>query len=118
MTPKAREFVEGIGAYDRCWPIRRSRKRCGVTRSGRTATRSCDAYGCPLKGYGDLAFVQHMLASLKDDGMLALGVPYGVLFLGGAGGRIGEAMLAADVLRRWWALPTTCSTERAPLPSC
>ena len=57
-----------------------------------------DDYGCPPKGYGDLAFVQHMLASLKDDGMLAVVVPHGVLFRGGAEGRIREAMLAADVI--------------------
>ena len=28
-----------------------------------------DKYGCPPKSYGDLAFVQHMVASLKPDGM-------------------------------------------------
>jgi len=57
-----------------------------------------DDYGCRPKGYGDLAFVQHMFASLKDDGMLAVVVPHGVLFRGGAEGRIREAMLAADVI--------------------
>jgi type I restriction enzyme M protein len=39
-----------------------------------------------------------MLASLKDAGMLAVVVPHGVLFRGGAEGRIREAMLAADVI--------------------
>jgi len=39
-----------------------------------------------------------MLASLKDDGMLAVVVPHGVLFRGGAEGRIREAMLTADVI--------------------
>lgn len=39
-----------------------------------------------------------MLASLKDDGMLAVVVPHGVLFRGGAEGRIREAMLGADVI--------------------
>ena len=36
-----------------------------------------DNYGCPPKGYGDLAFVQHMVASLKPDGMLGVVVPNG-----------------------------------------
>lgn len=57
-----------------------------------------DIFGCSPKGYGDLAFVQHMLASLKDGRMLAVVVPHGVLFRGGAEGRIREAMLAADVI--------------------
>jgi type I restriction enzyme M protein len=39
-----------------------------------------------------------MLASLKDDGMLAVVVPHGVLFRGGAEGRIREGMLGADVI--------------------
>ena len=57
-----------------------------------------DVYGVPPKGYGDLAFVQHMIASLKDDGMLGVVVPHGVLFRGGAEGRIREAMLKADII--------------------
>ena len=39
-----------------------------------------------------------MLASLNDGGVLAVVVPHGVLFRGGAEGRIREAMLAADVI--------------------
>lgn len=42
--------------------------------------------------------MQHMLASLKDDGVLAVVVPHGVLFRGKAEGRIRAAMLAADVI--------------------
>jgi type I restriction enzyme M protein len=57
-----------------------------------------DVYGVPPKGYGDLAFVQHMVASLKDDGMLGVVVPHGVLFRGGAEGRIREAMLKDDII--------------------
>ena len=39
-----------------------------------------------------------MIASLKDDGMLGVVVPHGVLFRGGAEGRIREAMLKADMI--------------------
>lgn len=96
---KAREFVEGIGAFDRVLanpPFSEKVWGYEVWQNGDPFGR--DAYGCPPKGYGDLAFVQHMLASLKDDGMLAVVVPHGVLFRGGAEGRIREAMLTADVI--------------------
>nr|WMC95686.1 class I SAM-dependent DNA methyltransferase [Aminobacter aminovorans] len=96
---KAREFVEGIGAYDRVLanpPFSEKVWGYEVWQNGDPFGR--DIYGCPPKGYGDLAFVQHMLASLKDDGMLAVVVPHGVLFRGGAEGRIRASMLAADVI--------------------
>ena len=86
--PKAREFVEGIGAYDRVLanpPFSEKVWGYDVWQNGDPFGR--DVYGCPPKGYGDLAFVQHMLASLKDDGMLAVVVPHGVLFRGGADAR-------------------------------
>lgn len=97
--PKTREFVEGVGAYDRVLanpPF--SEKVWGYEVWSKGDPFGRDIYGCPPKGYGDLAFVQHMLASLKDNGMLAVVVPHGVLFRGGAEGRIREAMLAADVI--------------------
>lgn len=97
--PKAREFVEGVGAYDRVLanpPFSEKVWGHDVWQNGDPFGR--DAYGCPPKGYGDLAFVQHMLASLKDNGMLAVVVPHGVLFRGGAEGRIRQAMLDADVV--------------------
>ena len=97
--PKAREFVEGIGAYDRVLanpPFSEKVWGYEVWQNGDPFGR--DVYGCPPKGYGDLAFVQHMLASLKDAGVLAVVVPHGVLFRGGAEGRIREAMLNADVI--------------------
>jgi type I restriction enzyme M protein len=97
--PKTREFVEGVGAYDRVLanpPF--SEKVWGYDVWSNDDPFGRDEYGCPPKGYGDLAFVQHMLASLKDSGMLAVVVPHGVLFRGGAEGRIREAMLTADVI--------------------
>lgn len=57
-----------------------------------------DAFGCPPKSYGDLAFVQHMVASLKAKGKMAVVLPHGVLFRGGAEGRIREGLLKADLI--------------------
>lgn len=37
----------------------------------------------PNKGKADFMFVQHMVASLKDDGRMAVVMPHGVLFRGG-----------------------------------
>ena len=55
-----------------------------------------DTYGCPPKSYGDLAFVQHMAASLKSDGKLGVVLPHGILFRGGAEGKIRQGFLEAD----------------------
>lgn len=97
--PKAQEFVAGVGAYDRVManpPFSEKVWGYEVWENGDPYGR--DKYGCPPKGYGDLAFVQHMVASLKDDGMLGVVVPHGVLFRGGAEGRIRESMLKADII--------------------
>ena len=57
-----------------------------------------DQYGTPPKSYGDLAFVQHMLASLNENGKLAVVVPHGVLFRGGAEGAIRKAFIENDLI--------------------
>ena len=57
-----------------------------------------DAYGCPPKSYGDLAFIQHMISSLKPTGRMAVVCPHGVLFRGGAEGKIRKGMLDADIV--------------------
>lgn len=57
-----------------------------------------DKYGCPPKSYGDLAFVQHMVASLNAKGMLGVVLPHGILFRGGAEGKIREGMLRDDLI--------------------
>lgn len=57
-----------------------------------------DVYGCPPKSYGDLAFVQHMVASLKSSGRMAVVVPHGVLFRGGAEGKIRKGLLEDDLI--------------------
>lgn len=97
--PRAQEFVPGIGAFDRVManpPFSEKVWGYDVWSNGDPFGR--DIYGVPPKGYGDLAFVQHMVASLKDDGMLGVVVPHGVLFRGGTEGRIRQAMLEADII--------------------
>lgn len=51
------------------------------------------SYGIPPRGYADLAFAQHMLASLKADGRMGIILPHGVLFRSGEEGKIREGLL-------------------------
>lgn len=62
-------------------------------------------YGVPPKSYGDLAFVEHMLASLNGNGIMATVVPHGVLFRGGAEGKIRKGMLQDDLFETIIGLP-------------
>lgn len=55
-------------------------------------------YGIPPKTKGDLAFVQHMLATVKTDGIVGVVMPHGVLFRGGAEGKIRQGFLEDDRL--------------------
>ena len=64
-----------------------------------------DVYGCPPKSYGDLAFVQHMLASLVDGGRLAVVVPHGVLFRGSSEGQIRQKLIEENLLDAVIGLP-------------
>lgn len=50
-------------------------------------------YGIPPRGYADLAFAQHMLASLKADGRMGIILPHGVLFRSGEEGKIRAGLL-------------------------
>lgn len=50
-------------------------------------------YGIPPRSYGDLAFAQHMLASLKADGRMGIILPHGVLFRSGEEGKIRAGLL-------------------------
>ncbi|MCQ4322321.1 type I restriction-modification system subunit M [Stutzerimonas stutzeri] len=50
-------------------------------------------YGVPPRGYADLAFAQHMLASLKAGGRMGIILPHGVLFRSGEEGRIRDGLL-------------------------
>ncbi len=55
-------------------------------------------YGCPPKSYGDLAFVQHMIASLKPIGRLGVVLPHGILFRGGTEAKIRQGLLVDDLI--------------------
>ena len=61
---------------------------------------------CPETGKkADLMFVQHMLASLKGDGLAATIMPHGVLFRGGKEKLIRELLIGDDVLEAVIGLP-------------
>jgi type I restriction enzyme M protein len=61
---------------------------------------------CPENGKkADLMFVQHMLASLKTDGMMATIMPHGVLFRGGKEKLIRELFIEDDVIEAIISLP-------------
>jgi type I restriction enzyme M protein len=63
------------------------------------------SYGVPPQSYGDLAFVSHMVASLNSRGKMASVVPHGVLFRGGAEGKIREGFLKDDLIEAVIGLP-------------
>lgn len=63
-------------------------------------------YGIPPKNAGDYAFIQHMIASLKSDGMAGVVMPHGVLFRGGAEGKIRKGILENDLLEAVIGLPS------------
>lgn len=55
--------------------------------------------GVPPKGNGDMAWVQHMIRSMKPKtGRMAVVLPHGALFRKAAEGRIREALLKKDLL--------------------
>lgn len=62
-------------------------------------------YGIPPKNMGDLAFVQHMVATLNTKGQCGVVMPHGVLFRGSGDGRIREGMLKADLFEAIIGLP-------------
>lgn len=55
-------------------------------------------YGTPPKTKGDLAFVQHMLATVNATGRVGVVMPHGVLFRGASEGRIRQGLLEDDLL--------------------
>ncbi len=54
--------------------------------------------GVPPKGNGDMAWVQHMIKSMNDDGRMTVVLPHGALFRKGAEGKIRQALLEQDML--------------------
>ncbi|MEF2279923.1 type I restriction-modification system subunit M [Deinococcus sp. YIM 134068] len=63
--------------------------------------------GIPPKGKGDYAFISHMVASLTEVGSrMVVVVPHGVLFRGGAEGKIRQGLIEAGLLDAVIGLPT------------
>src|SRR5690625_1064644 len=62
-------------------------------------------WGVPPASRGDMAFVQHMLASLAEGGTMATILPHGVLFRGAAEKRIREAFIKMNYLHAVIGLP-------------
>lgn len=85
------------------------------------------SYGVPPRGYADLAFAQHMLASLKADGRMGIILPHGVLFRSGEEGKIREGLLfgtdaasggqPGDLIEAVVGLPPALFYN-TPIPAC
>lgn len=74
-------------------------------------------FGIPPKKNGDLAFLLHILTSLKSTGKAAVNLPHGVLFRGGA-----EAAIRREIVRRGYikgiiGLPTNLFYGTS-IPAC
>lgn len=63
------------------------------------------AFGLPPKNYGDLAFLQHMIASLNDTGRAGVVLPHGPLFRSGGERRIRQGMVDEDLIEAVVGLP-------------
>lgn len=63
-------------------------------------------YGTPPKNAGDLAFIQHMIASLNAEGKMGVVVPHGVLFRGSREKEIRKGILEDDLLEAVIGLPS------------
>jgi type I restriction enzyme M protein len=62
-------------------------------------------FGIPPKTKGDLAFVQHMIATTNKTGMVGVVMPHGVLFRGAAEGEIRKGILEEDLVEAVIGLP-------------
>ena len=74
-------------------------------------------YGIPPKSSGDLAFIQHMIASLDSEGMMGIIMSHGVLFRGSSEKTIRKGILDADLLEAVVNLPPKLLFA-ANLPLC
>ena len=62
-------------------------------------------YGVPPRSYADLAFLQHMVSVLKQDGKMGIVLPHGTLFRGGSEGKIRQGLLDNDLVEGIVGLP-------------
>lgn len=74
-------------------------------------------YGTPPKDSGDLAFVQHMIASLNAQGKMGVVMPHGVLFRGASERDIRKGILDDDLLEAIIGLPAGLFYGTA-IPAC
>jgi type I restriction enzyme M protein len=83
--------------------------------------KSGDPYGrikhLPPKSHGEMAFVQHMIASLDDDGMLAVVLPNGCFFRGGPELAVRKELVDADAIEAIVQLPVDLFYG-AMIPAC
>jgi type I restriction enzyme M protein len=76
------------------------------------------ACGVPPAGSGDLAWVQHMVASMRPDtGRLGVVMPHGVLFRGGVEGAIRQCLITRDQLEAVIGLPSNLFYSTT-IPAC
>ena len=62
-------------------------------------------FGIPPRGYADLAFVQHMIAVLKQNGRMGVVLPHGTLFRSNSEGKIRKKILENDLIEGIVGLP-------------
>lgn len=74
-------------------------------------------YGFPPKNTGDYAFIQHIIASLKSDGICGVIMPLGVLFRGGAESKIRHRLIEQDLLEAVIGLPSNLF-HGTSIPTC
>lgn len=65
-----------------------------------------EGYEMPPKSNADYAFVLHIIKSMNSNGRAGVVLPHGVLFRGGAEGRIREQIIKNDLLEAVIALPS------------
>ncbi|QKF86204.1 type I restriction/modification system, methylation subunit [Campylobacter blaseri] len=73
--------------------------------------------GIPPKSKGDYAFVLHMLASLNENGKMAVVLPHGVLFRGSSEGKIRQKLLDENLLDGVIGLPANLFYGTS-IPTC
>lgn len=74
-------------------------------------------FGIPPRSYADMAFVQHMIAVLKQDGRMGTVLPHGVLFRGGAEGKIRQKLIEHDLIEGVVGLPSSLFYNTG-IPAC
>ncbi len=97
-----------------------SLKNWGRDFAGADPHHRFDRYGAlPPKTRGDMAFLLHMLAVTNATGMVGVVMPHGVLFRGGAEGKIRRGILEADLFEAVIGLaPNLFSGASIPVSIC